>query len=81
MRVLDVFSYLPAIELSIEQIEDIFLKSCEDIVNDIYTVVYELPDNAEGNTVELINDLLREGKQVAYIMRHESLVSVVGYKK
>ena len=81
MRVLDVFSYLPAIELSIEQIEDIFLKSCEGVINDIYTVVHELPDNAESNTVECTNDLLREGKQVAYIMRHDSLVSVVGYKQ
>ena len=81
MRVLDVFSNLPAIELSIEQIEDIFLKSCEDVIDDTYSVVHELPDNAESNTVECTNDLLREGKQVAYIMQQESLVSVVGYKK
>ena len=81
MRVLDVFSYLPAIELSIEQIEDIFLKSCEGEMDDTYTVVHELPDNAESNTVECTNDLLREGKQVAYLMRQDSLVSVVGYKK
>ena len=81
MRVLDVFSNLPAIELSIEQIEDIFLKSCEGEMDDTYTVVHELPDNAESNTVELINDLLREGRQVAYLMRQDSLVSVVGYKK
>ena len=38
MRVLDVFSNLPAIELSIEQIEDIFLKSCEGVIDDTYTV-------------------------------------------
>lgn len=80
MRVLDVFSNLPAIELSIEQIEDIFLKSSEGVVDDTYTVVHELPDNAEGNTVELINDLLREGRQVAYIMRQDIIVAVVGYK-
>ena len=65
----------------IEQIEDIFLKSCEGVIDDTYTVVHELPDNAESNTVELINDLLREGRQVAYLMRQDSLVSVVGYKK
>ena len=81
MRVLDIFSNLPAKELSIEQIEDIFIKSCSGVINDTYTVVYELPDSAESNTVELINELLREGKQVAYIMRQDFLVSVVGYKK
>ena len=80
MRVLDVFSNLPAIELSIEQIEDIFLKSCERVIDDTYTVVHELPDNAEGNTVELINDLLREGRQVAYLLQESVIVAVVGYK-
>ena len=80
MRVLDVFSNLPVIELSIEQIEEIFLKSCEGVVNDTYTVVHELPDNAESNMVECTNALLREEKQVAYIMRQDIVVAVVGYK-
>ena len=80
MRVLDVFSMLPAKELSIEQIEGIVKNSFDGIINDTYAVVHELPDNAEGNTVELINDLLREGRQVAYIMRQDIIVAVVGYK-
>ena len=80
MRVLDVFSNLPAKELSIEQIEDIFLKSYDGVINDTYTVVHELPDNAESNTVELKNELLREGKQVAYLLQDGVIVAVVGYK-
>ena len=80
MRVLDIFSMLPAKELSVEQIEDIFLKSFDGVINDTYTVVHELPDNAESNIVECTNDLLREGKQVAYIKRQDSIVSTVGYK-
>lgn len=81
MRVLDIFSNLPAKELSIEQIEDIFLKSYDGVINDTYTVVHELPDNAERNTVELKNELLREGKQVAYLLQDGVIVAVVGYKK
>ena len=80
MRVLDVFSMLPAKELSIEQIEDIFLKSCEGVIDDIYIVVHELPDNAESNIMECTNDLLKEGKRVAYLMQNDLVVSVVGYK-
>ena len=80
MRVLDIFSYLPAKELSIEQIEDIFLKFCDGIINDTYKVVHELPDNADGNTVELKKELLQEEKQVAYILRQSMIVSVVGYR-
>lgn len=80
MRVLDVFSMLPAKELSIEQIEDIFLKSCEGVIDATYTVVHELPDNAESNIMECTNDLLKEGKRVAYLMQNGLVVSVVGYK-
>ena len=80
MRVLDIFSNLPAKELSIEQMEDIFLKSCDGIINNTYKVVHELPDNADGNTVELKNELLQEEKQVAYILRQSMIVSVVGYR-
>ena len=80
MRVLDVFSYLPVIELSIEQIEDIFLKSCEGEIDDTYTVVHNLPDNAKSNIIECRNELLGEGKNVAYIMREDIVVAVVGYK-
>lgn len=80
MRVLDVFSMLPVKELSIEQIEDIFKKSFDGVINDIYAVIHELPDNAESNIIECTNDLLKEGKRVAYLMQNDLVVSVVGYK-
>lgn len=80
IRVLDVFSMLPAKELSIEQIEGIVKNSFDGIINDTYAVVHELADNAESNTVELKNELLREGKQVAYILQDGVIVAVVGYK-
>ena len=80
MRVLDVFSMLPVKELSIEQIEDIFKKSFDGVINDIYAVLHELPDNAESNIIECTNDLLKEGKRVAYLMQNDLVVSVVGYK-
>ena len=43
-------------------------------------MIHKLPDNAESNAIECTNDLLKEGKQVAYLMQNDSLVSVVGYK-
>ena len=80
MKVLDIFSMLPAKELSTEQIEDFFLKSFDGVINDIYTVLHELPDNAESNIKECTNDLQKEGKRVAYLMQNDLVVSVVGYK-
>ncbi|MBQ8245561.1 MAG: hypothetical protein IJZ42_00300 [Lachnospiraceae bacterium] len=81
MRVLDIFSMVLAKELSTEQIEDIFIKSFDGVKNDTYVVVHELPDNAESNIIECTNDLLKEGKQVAYLMKNDLVVSIVGYKK
>lgn len=80
MRVLDVFSMLSAKELSIEQIEDIFKKSFDGVINETYTVVHELPDNVESNIIECTNELLKEEKRVAYLMQNDLVVSVVGYK-
>lgn len=80
MRIFDIFSRLPAKELSIEQIEEIFLKACDGIVNDKFLVVYEMPENADSNIIECRNELLSEGKQVAYIMQEDMIVAQVGYK-
>lgn len=80
MRILDVFSWLPEKEISTEQIENIFLKSCEGIVDDNYMVIHEIPENTENNIIECKNELLNEGKQVAYIMREGVVVALVGYK-
>lgn len=80
MKILDVFSWLPEKELSIEQIKNIFLMSCEGIDDNIYVVAYAIPDNAELHIIECKNELLSEGKMVAYIMRGDMVVSLIGYK-
>lgn len=80
MRVLDVFSMLPVKELSIEQIEDIFIKSFDGGENDTYAVVNEISDDVGNNIVECQKELVSEGKQVAYIMQKDMVVAVVGYK-
>jgi len=80
MSILDVFSCLPANELGIEQIKEIFLKSCEGIVDSKYTVVHEIPENAGNNTVECKSELISEGKQVAYILHQGVIVALVGYR-
>lgn len=80
MVILDVFSRLPAKEVCIEQIEEIFLKSCEGIINDKYTVVHEVPENAGNNIIECQNELISEGKKVAYILQEGVIVALVGYR-
>ncbi len=50
MRVLDVFSWLPAKEISIEELEQIFTGHLNGTYEGEYKVLLEVPDNADKNT-------------------------------
>ena len=63
-----------------KQIKEIFLKFCEGIENDKYTVVHEIPKNAGSNIIEGKNEQISEGKNVAYILREGVIVALIGYK-
>lgn len=80
MTVLDVFSWLSEKEIGIEEIENIFLKSYEGIADNTYEIVYEIPENTETDMIDCKNELLSEGKKVAYMMRAGVPVAVIGYR-
>ena len=48
MKVLDIFSWLPAKEISLEQLEQIFIDYKSGIYNSEYIVLSELPNNEIG---------------------------------
>lgn len=77
---MDVFSWLSEKEIGIEEIENIFLKSYEGIADNTYVIVYEIPENTETDMIDCKNELLSEGKKVAYMMRAGVLVAVIGYR-
>lgn len=80
MTVLDVFSWLSEKEIGIEEIENIFLKSYERIADNTYEIVYEIPENTETDMIDCKNELLSEGKKVAYMMRAGVPIAVIGYR-
>ena len=49
MTVLDVFSWLPAKEISIEELEQIFIGHLNGTYKGEYKVLLEVPDNADKN--------------------------------
>lgn len=81
MKVLDIISWLPAKEISLEQLEHIFTDYQEGIYHNEYTVMQEFPNNAAENVLTCKNELQEEGKKVAYILRNEITVAVIGYKE
>ena len=79
MTVLDVFSWLPAKEISIEELEQIFIKHLNGTYEGEYKVLLEIPDNADKNILSSSAELIGEGKGVAYILKDGNVIAVVGY--
>ena len=81
MTVLDVFSWLPAKEISIEELEQIFIKYLNGTYEGEYKVLLEIPDNADKNIHNSSAELIGEGKAVACILKDGNAIAVVGYRE
>ena len=80
MRILDLFSWLPAKEISIEEIEKIFMDDMKGIPNSTYSVSYEIPNDANANVSNCVKELLAEEKNVACLKKENVIIAVTGYK-
>ena len=81
MKVLDVFSWLPAKKISIEELEQIFIGHFNGTYEGEYKVLLEMPDNADKNIFNSRTELIEDGKDVAYILKGGNVIAVVGYKQ
>ena len=81
MTVLDVFSWLPAKEISIEELEQIFIKHLNGTYEGEYKILLEIPDNVDKNILSSSAELIGERKAVAYILKDRNVIAVVGYKE
>lgn len=80
MKVLDVFSWLPAKEISIDELKQIFMEHLNGTYVGEYEVLLETPDNADKNILNSRAELIEEGKDVAYILKGGNVIAVVGYQ-
>lgn len=79
MKVTDVFSWKPAKEISIEELEQVFKEYFNGTYAGKYKVSWETPDNAGKNVLDVKAELIEEGRKVAYILEDEIIIAVVGY--
>lgn len=80
MKITDMFSWLPAKEISIEELERIFIEHLNGTYEGEYKVLLEMPDNADKNILDSRTEMIEEGKSVACILKGEKIIAVVGYK-
>ena len=81
MKVLDIFSWLPAKEISLEQLEQIFIDYKSGNFNSGYIVLSEHLNTVSEDILTCKNDLLKEGKNVAFILKEEKVIAVIGYQE
>lgn len=81
MRILDVISWLPKKEIDIDELKTIFLKSFECVENTTYEVVYNIHDDVGEDIIAASNELINEGKLIAYIKHEDTVIALVSYKE
>ena len=80
MKVLDIFSWLPAEKVSLEEVKSVFMNYKNGIEIDEYVVLEDLPENVSEYIVECMEGVKHEGKKVATLIKEDKVVALVGYQ-
>ncbi len=81
MKVMDIFSWLPAQEISLEQLERIFVNYKNGVSDDVYTVCFEILENVPKNILDCRDGLIAEGKKVVGILQDNNIIGIIGYRE
>ena len=81
MKVTDIISWLPAHEIGLKQLEQIFVNYKNGSSDDNYIVSLDVPDNATNCILDCQDELVKEGKNVACILRGDMIVALIGYNE
>lgn len=80
MTILDIFSWLPGKELSLEQIGNIVKDLENGITHEGFSVEHKLPADVDENIIDAKDELVQEGKEVCFLLRGGQLISMIGYR-
>ena len=82
MKILDMFSWLPAHEMSLEKIEEIFKNHMQgNQIEDKYLISNVLPENISEDIRQYKKESIEAGKKIACIIEGDVLVALVGYQE
>lgn len=81
MKVLDIFSWLPAKEMSLEQLEQIFEEYYTGTYKGEYIISFETPCNIGKDILNCKAELMEEGKRIGYILEDDNIIALIGYRE
>ena len=81
MKVLDIFSWLPAKEISLEQLEQIFEEYYTGTYKGEYIISFETPCNIGKDILNCRAELMEEGKKTGYILKDGNISALIGYRE
>jgi hypothetical protein len=81
MQVLNIFSWLPAKEISLEQLEQIFVEYHNGIYDEEYNISFEMPSDDEKDILNCRAELIEEENSIGYILKDGHIIAVIGYKE
>ena len=79
MKVLDIFSWIPAEEVSLEELESVFENYRNGFEINEYAVLEDLPEDTVEYIVESRAGLINEGKKVVALAKENKVVVLAGY--
>lgn len=81
LRVTDLFSWLPENELSKKELENLFMNYMNGRNVSTHQVTFSMPEDVTDYVLDAQFYLTEEGRKVAYILKEEHVIAVVGYKE
>ena len=81
MKITDIYSWVPEKVISLEALMSIFNNYKNGVVSIEYSICEDLPQNASQNVIRGKDQLIKEGKKVAFIMKDCKIVALVGYQE
>ena len=81
MKILDIFSWIPETEITLEEIMAIFENYKNGITSNEYMVTEDLPADTSQNIIIGKEQLITEGKRVAFIIKDSKILALIGYNE
>lgn len=81
MEVLDIFCWLPAKEINLKQLEQIFMEYYVGNYKGEYIISFETPCDIGRDILDCRKELMEEEKKVGYILKNDNIVAMIGYRE